>query len=175
MSTNWAGLAEEVDYLAAERKLLAAAGPQMKIFHRIYEEHYENYVCSPGEQVEMIVLSHRCKEFPLRLSLASSILLDFLARNKRTPMSAAQIEARMRSDLFCLEHGSNAKTTRRLTRKFRYSTIKEYVKRLRQSIGDTFDEVGLKLSPRDTIRSLPTEGNQVLYQLRSSIEWIHRS
>lgn len=164
------GLIEEVEFLATEQRVLAATGPQLRIIHR---HHDGGSGCRPGEEVALISLVHRFRDVPLGLTLALRIFVDYLARHRRFPQSAAQIEAGIRADAFCLRHGANAKTTRRLTRRFSRSAVKGYVNRIRHAFMVAFLDAGLNLNPLDVLVSEHTEGNEVMYRLRASFEWIH--
>jgi len=159
-----------VDLRLAELRRLAACGPHFRIVHRFREP---GAACLPGEEVAWVLLACRSIEYPLPLPLSLLLLTDYLARNRRLPQSAAQIAAGLRTDPFYVRHGANVRTGARLTRKFSFSSMKEYTKRLRRALKVTFDEAGLKLDPFAVLVSEPTEGNEVRYRLKASVEWIH--
>lgn len=168
MCAELTDLVEEIEFLEAEQRHLAAIGPRLKILHRFAKDG-----CCPGEEIALILLIYPSREFPLALPLSLRILLDYLARHRRLAQSAAQIEAGVRADDFCVKHGANAKTARRLTRKISQSAVKEYVKRIRRALQGAFTESGLNLDPFKVLVSEATEGNEVRYRLRASVEWIH--
>lgn len=170
MNGRFNSVVEEVELLIAERKYLTAAGPHFKILHRFRQS---SHGCHPGEEVALVCLVHRSREFPLKLPLALRILFDYLARHHRLPQGAVQIEAGMRADAFCLRHGANAKSASKQTRKISRSAVKEYVKRTRYALGSAFVGAGINLSPLQVLVSEPTEGNEVTYRLKASTEWIH--
>ena len=169
MCDNFAPLVEELDLLVVEIKELAAAGPHFRILHRFQEAVVD---CAPGEEVTFVSLLYHSREYPLRLSLALRILFDYLARH-RLPQSATQIEAGIGTDAFYVRHGANAKTSSKLTRKISRRGVKEYVKRIRRALQNTFHEAGLRLDPSEVLVSEPTESNEVNYRLKASCEWIH--
>jgi len=145
-------------------------GPRFRIVHRFREPGAD---CLPGEEISLIVLIHRGREYLLPISLALRILFDYLARHRRLPQNAVQIVSGMQADAFYVRHGANAQTGARQTRRFSRSAIKEYVKRLRRLLQVAFREAGLKLDPFAVLVSKPTEGNEVHYRLRATVEWIH--
>jgi hypothetical protein len=127
----------------------------------------------PGEEVVKVSLIHRGREFPLRLSLASRLLFDYLAQHRRLPQDAKQIQAAISTDAFFTNHGANAKSGKKQTRRFRDLSIKEYAKRIRRSLAKALCEAGLRFNPNAVLRSEKTESNHVSYRLRGSVEWIH--
>jgi hypothetical protein len=58
-------------------------------------------------------------------------------------------------------------------RKISRSALKEYVKRIRKAFGQSFREIGLDLDPKRVLVSKTTVGNEIHYQLRARIEWVH--
>jgi hypothetical protein len=132
-------------------------------------------VCAPGEEIAIVYLVYRSKFYPLRLSLALRMLIDYLAKHSHFPQSASQIEAGMRADPFYVKHGTNAMLPTGLKRRISRSAVKEYVKRLRLALELAFRDVGLNLDPRQVIVSEPTVMNEVGYRLKASVEWFHCS
>ena len=126
-----------------------------------------------GEEIAGIWLVFSARHFPIPLSLGPAILLDYLARHRWLAESALQIEGGLRADLFSLRHGINASTSRKQTRRFHRSTIKEYVKRIRQVLGVTFAEARLNIDPTDVLVSEVTSGNEVRYRLKAMVNWTH--
>lgn len=159
-----------VDLLLAELRVLKSQGPYLRIVHRFREP---GTLCAPGEEIAMAFLVHRGQLYPLRLSLALRILIDYLAKHSHFPQSASQIEAGIRADLFYLKHGNNAMLPNGLKRRISRSVIREYVKRLRLAIGFAFREAGLNLDPRHVLASEPTVMNEVGYRLKATVEWSH--
>lgn len=170
MNGKFAPVFHGVDVCLAESRRLAGRGPHFKIVHRFREAGAD---CLPGEEVAWILLIYRSHEYVLRLPLSLLLLFDYLARNRRFPQSAAQIVSGLRCDAFYVRHAANAKTGAKRTRKFSHGSIKEYVKRLRRALKAAFREAKLSLDPFAILVSMPTEGNQVCYQLKVSVEWIH--
>ena len=94
-----------VNVQLAELRKLVTTGPLFRIVHRFREP---GTVCLPGEEIAVVVLVHKGREYPLLLPLALRILFDYLAKHRGLPQSAAQIEAGLRSDSFYVRHGANA-------------------------------------------------------------------
>ncbi len=67
---------DAIDLLLAELRVLAAQGPNLRIVHRFREA---GMLCGPGEEVFAAYLVHRGQLYPLRLSLALRMLLNYLA------------------------------------------------------------------------------------------------
>ena len=159
-----------VNLLLAELRVLKSQGPHLMIAHRFRKP---GMLCAPGEEVVVTYLVHRGRHYPLRLSLALRMLIDYLAKHSQLPQSASQIEAGMRADPFYLRHGDNAFSRNGLKRRISRSAVKEYVKRLREALALGFREAGLNLDPRQVIVSEPTVMNEVGYRLKATIEWFH--
>jgi hypothetical protein len=170
MSIRFSRLIEEVEFLAAERRLVATTGPSFKIWHRY---HMPGTPCMPGEECAAIFLFQDGREFCLPLSLTARLVFDFLAKHPRLPQSAAQITAAMKADPFYHLHGANAAAHVRLTRKISRSSIKVYVERLRIALQQTFRDAEIQIDPFSVLVSKETSSNEVGYQLRARIEWIH--
>lgn len=170
MNDKLAPVIDEVMLLFTELKVLQQLGPAFVIRHRF---HVQGTDCLPGEEVAQISLIHRGREFPIRLSLALRLLFNYLAEHRRLPQSAKQVQAGISTDAFYTNHGANAKSGKKQTRRFSHVSIKEYVKRLRRVFAVAFLEAGLKLNPNSVLTSEQTEGNSVLYRLRATVEWIH--
>ena len=169
MSDRFIPLIQEVEFLIAEAVQLEDVGPCFTILHRNW---MPGTVCCPGEQVALVELNHRADGIPLSLPLAERLQFDYLGRY-RLPQSAAQIEAGMRTDAFCVNHARNAGISSRQTRKFARSEIRVYIQRIRKALEDAFKEAGIKLDPADVLVSERTTGNEVSYRLKGSVEWIH--
>jgi hypothetical protein len=120
-----------------------------------------------------VELVYRGRLYPLRLSLALRMLIDYLAQHSHFPQSASQIEAGMRTDPFYMNHGTNATFHNGLKRRISRSAIREYIKRLRLAFGLAFAEAGQALDPRQVIVSEPTVTNEIGYHLKATVEWFH--
>jgi|SRR5579871_416897 hypothetical protein len=162
-------IADRVDVLALSLRRLRQQGPRFRIQHAFWQPGTGG--CKPGEEIASVSLLFRNRLFHVPLSAAQRILFDFLARQKSTPRSAKQIAVGIRHSIFHREHGRN--TGILLVRKFAASTVKEYIKRLRQSLAICFDEAGLRMDPKRVVVSQQTTGNEVHYLLRARCEWLH--
>jgi hypothetical protein len=170
MCTKFASLIEEVEFLDAERKYLAAMGPYFIIVHRFRKP---GTICEPGEEVVAVLLVYDGREFPLPLPLALRLLFDFLARHPHLPQSALQIQAAMRNDPFYTKHGFNAGKDCHLIRKITRSAVKPYVPRIRQALELTFKEAHMQIDAESVLISQETVSNEVGNKLRGTFEWRH--
>jgi hypothetical protein len=159
---------EQIDLLMAEHRSLRAKGPSFRIVHRFRVAGTD---CAAGEEVFIIVLVHRGREFPLRLSLAQRILFDYLAHS-RFPQSAGQIELGIRANTFYQKHAANVARSD-LNRTVSRSGIKTYVRRIREALAIVFNESGMHADPRKVLVAEPTVSNQVGYALRATCDWSH--
>jgi hypothetical protein len=159
-----------VDVLLAELRQLGASGPHFRIVHRFREPGRD---CGPGEEVAAVFLNHRALEIVVPLPLTLRLLFDFLAGYSHLPQSAAQISGAMHADPFYQKHGAYVRTGATLTRKISRSSVKEFIKRIRQALEQTFREANLAVDPRTVVVSERTVGNEVGYRLRATVEWIH--
>jgi hypothetical protein len=168
MYADLRSVAERAEVLLAELTQLAQNGPRLRITHRF---QLEGTLCRPGEEIWTISLICRELEIPLALSLALRQVVNYLAETRHVPQSASQIAAGMRRSAFYTRHGMNSGVHSR--RKISRSAIKEYVKRIRQALALAFDEAGLQMNPNRVLVSKATMGNEIHYQLRARIEWVH--
>lgn len=155
----------------AEVSLAELGDLQRGVSLRILHRWGNTSGCAPGEEVWAALLIYHGREFPLPLSLAPLLLLDQLARTRHIPQLASQIVAGLRKSEFVRRHGANAGAIR--TRRYSRSTIKEYVKRIRQSLASVFIEACLPMRAERVLCSEETDGNETRYRLRAQIEWIH--
>jgi hypothetical protein len=126
-----------------------------------------------GEEIWMISIKGTVCSVPLRLSLATRILADYLARHRFVSQSAAQIEAGISSNPFYAKHASNVGTGTRQTRAVCRSSLKVYLSRLRKALKIASNEAGLMLDPTSVLVTEQTDSNEVLYRLRARVEWRH--
>jgi hypothetical protein len=168
---SWTPILKIVDLLIAEISHLRAAGPHFRIVHR-FRLPGSDY-CLPGEETFGIFLCHRGCAYQLRLSLTQRLIFDYLARHSGLAQSAHQIELGIRADDFCRFHATNVNGRVALTRSVPRSSIKEHVKRLHRGLGFAFQEAKLRIDPRKVLVVQDTAGNEVLYRLRATFEWLH--
>jgi hypothetical protein len=157
-----------IELLLAEKRSLIAVGPQLKIVHRFW---VPGTLCLPGEEILGVCWIHRGRELPLRLSLSSRILIDYLARC-RLPQTAAQIEAGILVDTFYLRHGSNGKAGSQI-RMIKKRAVKVFVQRVRVAFRLAFLQAGVRLDPRSILVSQATDTNVTTYRLKVRAEWSH--
>jgi hypothetical protein len=149
---------------------LLQVGPRFRIVHRFREPGTD---CAPGEEVAAVYLVCRTGELHLRLSLAVRLLFDYLAQNRRLPQNASQIAAGIRASPFYRQHGRNAGLGAQQARQISRSAIKEYVKRIRKALENTFANAALPMHASRVLVSKETVGNEVHYWLRAQVEWVH--
>lgn len=161
-------IAEKAELLLLELRELAQAGPRLRMVHRFQRRGTE---CRWGEEVFAVYIVHRGRATPLSLPLALRLLLNYLAQHRHQGQSAAQISAGIRSSLFYRRHAANSGVvaTRRISR----SAVKEYIKRIRQALSASFKQASLALDPARVLVSQKTQGNEVQYRLRATLEWVH--
>lgn len=168
MKDRLAPVLQKVDLLLAELRKISQSGPQFRILHRF---HRPDTYCLPGEEIAAISLIHRGREHTLRLPLALRMLFDYLAKHRRVPQNAAQIEAGLRLDAFYQKHGANSgkKQARRISR----SAVKEYVRRIRMALHEAFQNAHLTIHPNGVLISERTVGKEVLYRITANVQWEH--
>jgi hypothetical protein len=162
---DWLSLVvEEVDLLVAEAAWLNARGPHFVIIHRWQQPGTD---CLAGEEVASVQFMSRGRDFQLKLGVGPLIQFDFMARNRWLPQSASQIAAGLNADVFSSQHGTNAPTSRKQTRKFTHGAVKVYMERIREAMALAFREAGVTLDPFLVLISEPG------YRLKATVEWIH--
>jgi hypothetical protein len=168
MSADLLSIAERAEVLLAELVGLSQRGPLLRIAHRFQRLGTE---CQAGEEIWAISVVNRGREALLPLGLALRLVVNYLAETRHIPQSATQIAAGMRRSAFYVKHGMNSGILSK--RKISRSAVKEYVKRIRKAFGISFREVALALDPKRVLVSKTTVGNEIHYQLRARIEWVH--
>jgi hypothetical protein len=168
MCDNFRSIAERAEVLLAELAWLSQTGPELRIVHRF---RVPGTNCQAGEEIWAISTVHRGREIILPLSLALRQVVDYLAETRHVPQSASQIAAGMRRSAFYVKHGMNSGIPSK--RKISRSAVKEYIKRIRKAFDLSFREIGLNLDPKRVLVSKTTVGNEIHYQLRARIEWVH--
>lgn len=159
-----------VDLLVAEITHLRTAGPHFRIVHRF---RMPGSSCLPGEEVVACYLSHRGREYQLRLSPALLLIFDFLAHHSRIALSAKQIEVGIRADEFYRQHAKNANGRPALVRRVPRSAVREHIKRLHHALALVFHEANLSIDPRRVLTVDQTVSNLVQYKLRATCHWTH--
>jgi hypothetical protein len=168
MCGDFRPIAERAEVLLAELAFLSQIGPELRIVHRF---QVPGTICLAGEEIWAISAVHRGLQIILPLSLALRQVVNYLAETRHVPQSATQIAAGMRRSAFYVRHGMNSgiSSKRRISR----SAVKEYIKRIRKALDISFRDIGLNLDSKRVLVSRATMGNEVSYQLRARIEWVH--
>jgi len=171
MSQNeFAGILRAIELIRAEHVKLAVRGPRFLITHRFCQL---GTVCTPGEAIVEICLLHRAKKFPLPLSLRLMLLFDYLSRNRYTSQSASHIAAGLSVDPFSQEHGAYANAREALSKNLSRTAVKQQISRLRAALRTAFRRAGLSINPNRVLIAEETEGNEVRYRLKISVDWEH--
>jgi hypothetical protein len=168
MCGDFRPIAERAEVLLTELVWVSQTGPELRILHRF---QVPGTNCRAGEEIWAISISHRGREEFLPLSLALRQVVNYLAETRHIPQNATQIAAGMRRSAFYVKHGLNSGIPSR--RKVSRSAVKEYIKRIRKAFDLSFREIGLDLDPKRVLVSKTTMGNEIHYQLRARIEWVH--
>ena len=147
-----------------------ADSPHLLILHRFWKPESD---CLMGEEVAAAWFVFSTMAVQLRLPLSLRLLIDFLARHRWLAQSAAQIEMAMKRDPFYARHATNVWPSKRQTRRFSRSVVKTYIARLRYALDQAFAEAGADLKAADIVISKPSVGNEVGYQLKATVKWIH--
>lgn len=161
-------IVEKAEILLAELAWLTQTGPELRIVHRFQRS---GTGCQAGEEIWTISVMRRGRERILPLSLALRQVVNYLAETRHIPQSATQITAGIRRSAFYANHGMNSGVPSK--RKISRSAVKEYIKRIRKAFYLGFREIGLDLDPKRVLVSKTTMGNEIHYQLRARIEWVH--
>ncbi len=162
---------EEVEYLLAERRLLATEGPHFIVTHG---NHEHGTLCLPGETVGQVSMVCCWNEFPLHLSPTGLLIVDCLAHYRQVSLTASRIAQILASDSFYVRHGANADgVSRKLVQPSRAS-IKVHIQRIREQMTKAFSETGLTLDPHRILISETTDSNIIVYRLKASMEFRHR-
>jgi hypothetical protein len=161
-------IAERAEVLLTELAELVQAGPTLRFVHRF---QLPWTTCAAGEEIWAVFIIHRGREIPLPLSLALRLVLNYLAETRHIPQSATQIAAGMHRSAFYVKHGMNSGVPSR--RRISRSAVKEYVKRLRSAIRIACRYAALDFDPGEVLVSRRTVGNEIRYQLRAAVQWVH--
>ena len=175
MGDRLALIVEEIDFLLAERRELAAQGPIFRIVHKtrgVWAGTPRRAPCLRGEELLGMSLMYRGREYQMPLSPAEASLFDFLGRF-RMGQTASQIERGIRGDAFCMAQHLRARRLKRRNAQFHRTTIRAYVKRIRLALARVFNDAGLHLDPMRVMVSQSTVGNELAYSIRARIQWLH--
>jgi len=170
MKAEFQPVVRKVDLVIAEAKELAEEGPHVRIIHCLWKP---GTICAAGEEIAAVLLVHRSREYPLKLSLALRLLFDYMARHSRFPLSASQIAVGMRASQFHMKHARNACGRMPLHRGICRTAIKTYMQRLCAAFEIAFREANIDMNPAAVVRCRSTVTNEVGYQLRLTAHWIH--
>lgn len=130
--------------------------------------------CWPGEEIFAIILIFRRRSYWIPLSSTHLILVDFLCRNQRIGLDAWHIAARIQSDPFVLQHGTNAPGHKVRPARTSRVAVRQQVKRVRDVLQKLIDDEGLGLNASNIICSEETSTRSVRYRINADVSWIHR-
>jgi hypothetical protein len=129
--------------------------------------------CTAGEEIQSIWLVSAGRSYPVRLSTPHLILFDYLARHRNIPQTAALIAAGLQTELFYLDHGSNARGHRVVCPRTSRTAVRKQVERIRKALTESLAEAHLRLDPTDILRSEPTSSNERRYSVHADVVWEH--
>lgn len=159
-------LLEAIELLIAEVDDLEYKGPRFQIVHR-----FSQGICTPGEEISAVLLTHSGDFLQLHLGLAERFVFDFLAQ-RRIAVDSLQIISGLAGDRFYREHAANS--GERQVKKIRRPAVKVLTQRIRDAMASTFGRARVGFDPYDVLRSCPAEGtNRVLYKLCAEVRWRH--
>ncbi len=168
MSVDLRPVLYKAEALLLEQSLLATAGPQFRVLHRF---NIAGTLCQAGEEVFAVFLLHRGQEILVRLPLALRLLFDYLGHHRHLGQSSSQIAAGIRASSFYRNHGMNSgEPSRRLISR---SAVKEYVLRIRRALEVAIRDTDGSFNSCQILVSEQCEGNEVLYRLRATVQWLH--
>lgn len=168
MSIDLRPVIYKAEALLLERSVLVSSGPRFRVIHRF---RITGTICGAGEEVFAIFLLYRGLEIPVSLPLALRLLFDYLGRHCKVGQSASQIAAGMRASSFYRNHAMNSGELSR--RKISRSAVKEYVLRVRRALETVLKQASIPLDSSQVLVSEQTEGNEVLYRLRATVQCQH--
>lgn len=171
-SRDWQAAAHTIELLHDYRKDLAKNGPLFVITHRLWQP---GTICTHGEIVAKIEIIHNGRTYLVVLSTRLMLLFDYLARWRYTPQSLSQIAAGLSADEFAREHGAYANAQEFMGKAFSRTAIKQQLLRLRDALEVAFQKAGLPLDPDRVLVAEHTEGNEVTYRLKISVNFQHVS
>jgi hypothetical protein len=130
--------------------------------------------CWPGEEIFAIILIFRKRWYWIPWSPTHLILVDLLCRNRRIALDAWHIAARIQSDPFVLQHGTNAPGHDVRPARTSRVAVRQQVKRSRDVLQKLIDDEGLDLDASSIICSEETSTRSVRYHINADVSWIHR-
>lgn len=171
-SRDWQAAAHAIELLRDYRRELAMRGPQFLITHRLWQP---GTICTHGEMVAKIEIIHNGRAFLVTLSTRLMLLFDYLCRWRYTPQSLSQIAAGLSADGFAREHGAHANAQEFLSKALSRTAVKQQLLRLRDALEVAFQKAGLTIDPDRVLLAEATEGNEVAYRLKISVDYQHVS
>lgn len=166
-----ARIVEEVEYLIEKQRRRNRERLRLVVEHGY---HLPGAPCTCGETVEQAIFFIGPRPFPLALSLSGLVALDMLTQRKSRPLTATQIERIAASDPFYVQFGKNAPKTPRTAIRLNRHSIKGFVQRIRQQLGQAIKEASLSIRPEQILVSEKTEAKRVVaYRLGIPCEIVH--
>ncbi len=156
---RFAPILEEIEFFIAERNQIASSGPHLVIQYKSDE--------GGKREIVSVRLVHRSRPFQIKLSRLGRIFIEFLVQRRHLWQTAAEIEAGI--DELYANDATRPHSKRRIHLIAR-RIVKVYVQRLRNTLGRTFEEAGLKVDPYHVLCSERSETNQAVYKLQCTAE-----
>jgi hypothetical protein len=165
LSIAFQAVLTRIELLFAERRALRQQGPRLKLFYRCGD----NAFGSCGSVLLAVAVVFRGREVCLPLGDSIREFLEYLCRTRQFPQSAGQIVSGIAGIKLAT---SEAKTPgkRIAGRKIRRDAVKTYIARARMALDYGFEKLSIPLRSAQVLVSEQSVSNQVLYQLRASVE-----
>ncbi len=166
--SSFVNIIAQAELALFEVRELNQGGPRLRIVHRFHKTGVD---CSPGEEVVAVFLLDGAHEILLPMSLSTRLLFNYLSEWRRIPQSATQIAMGIHASPFYARHGLNGGSL--LRRRISRTGVKEYIKRIRKALALALASATLSIGSEQVLTSVNTTGNEVLYRLRATVEWVH--
>jgi hypothetical protein len=131
--------------------------------------------CIPGEEIVAAWLIYGSHNYLLPLSEPHLILFDYIAKHSGHPQNARQIAEGLSADdeLFYVHHGSNSPSGGLVPPRTQRTAVRKQVERIRERLGEFFEDNGTDLDPWELLRSELTSSNEVRYWIDAVVRTEH--
>lgn len=143
---------------------LRGNGPLFEIVHSNSPD--AGQICYPGEEVDSISLVDRATRFPVKIAKAPRHVFDYVARYISRPQTAEQIA-------YGLSEGSAFYHEMYAGEEVSARSIITNINRIRDELGNTFSEAGLRLDPYKVLASEKNVDGDEVYSLKARISVEH--
>jgi len=144
--------------------------PKLQIVH----DHAEfPGQCLPGEEVVAVLLLYRGRRYRIPWGPTHLIFADCLCRYRWISLDAWQIAEKMTNDPFVQQHGMNASGYHGRPARTSRTSVRQQVKRMRETLAELLLEHGLNLNAWNILRSEKTSNSIVRYRITLDVTWEH--